>query len=117
MAVVTISRHQFEREIGRIDEKMEERIAMFGTPVEKLTKDELEIEVFPNRPDLLSYHGFKRAFLAFIGKRTGMQRYKLNKSRENYKVIVDSSLREIRPYTACAVVKNLRLDSEKIKEL
>ncbi len=117
MAIVTINRHQFEREIGRIDEKMEERIAMLGTPVEKLTKDELEVEVFPNRPDLLSYHGFKRAFLAFLGKKTGMQKYKLNKSKENYKVIVDNSLKEIRPYTACAIVKNLRLDSEKIKEL
>jgi len=115
MAVTTINRHQFEKEIGKIDEKMEERIAMLGTPIEKLTKDELQIEVFPNRPDLLSYHGFKRAFLAFLEKKTGMQKYKLNKS--NYKVVVDSSLKDIRPYTACAVIKDLKLDSEKIKEL
>jgi phenylalanyl-tRNA synthetase beta chain len=117
MAIVSINRHQFEKEIGKIDEKMEERIAMLGTPVEKLTKEEVQIEVFPNRPDLLSYHGFKRAFLAFLGKETGMRKYRLNKSRENYKVIVDSSLKEIRPYTACAVVRDLKLDSEKIKEL
>ncbi|MDD5700147.1 MAG: phenylalanine--tRNA ligase subunit beta [Candidatus Nanoarchaeia archaeon] len=117
MAIVSINRHQFEKEIGRLDEKMEERIAMLGTPVEKITKEEIQVEVFPNRPDLLSYHGFKRALLAFLGKKTGMQRYKLNKSRENYKVIVDSSLKDIRPYTACAIIKGLKLDSEKIKEL
>lgn len=115
MAVVLINRHQFEKEIGKIDEKMEERIVMLGTTIENLTKDELQIEVLPNRPDLLSYQGFKRALLAFLGKKTGMPKYKLNKS--NYKVIVDSSLKDIRPYTTCAVIKDLKLDPEKIKEL
>jgi phenylalanyl-tRNA synthetase beta chain len=115
MAIVSINRNQFEKEIGKIDEKMEEKIALLGTPIEKLTKDELQIEVFPNRPDLLSYHGFKRAFLAFLDKKTGVQKYKINKS--SFKAIVDSSLKEIRPYTACAVLKGIKLDSEKIKEL
>lgn len=117
MATVVFPRAQFEKEIGRLDEKMEERIAMLGTPVEKITKDEVEIEVFPNRPDLLSYHGFKRAFLSFLEKRTGMQKYKINKPRENYKVIADSSLRDIRPHTVCAVIKGLKFDSDKIKEI
>ena len=115
MATVNINRNQFEKEIGKIDEKMEERISMLGTPIEKLTKEELQIEIYPNRPDLLSYHGFKRAFLAFIDKKTGLQKYKIEKS--DYKVFVDSSLKDIRPYTACAVVKNLKFDSEKIKEI
>lgn len=115
MATVNINKNQFEKEIGKIDEKMEERIAMLGTPIEKLTKDELQIEIFPNRPDLLSYQGFKRAFLSFLDKKTGLQEYKIEKS--NYKVVVENSLKEIRPYTACAVVKNLKLDSEKIKEI
>ena len=115
MAIVSISRNQFEKEIGKIDEKMEEKIALLGTPIDKLTKEELQIEVFPNRPDLLSYHGFKRALLSFLEKNTGMKKYKISKS--NYKVIIDNSLKEIRPYTACAVVKGIRLDYEKIKEL
>ncbi len=115
MAIVSINRQQFEKEIGKIDEKMEERIAMLGTPIEKLTKEELQIEVFPNRPDMLSYHGFKRALLAFLDKRTGIQKYKINKS--DYKVVVDNSLGEIRPCTACAIIKNLKFDTNKIKEI
>ncbi len=115
MAIVSINRNQFEKEIGKIDEKMEEKIALLGTPIDKLTKDELQIEVFPNRPDLLSYHGFKRAFMAFLEKNEGMKKYKISKS--NYKVIIDNSLKEIRPYTACAVIKGVKLDSERIKEL
>ena len=68
MARVTFSRKQFEKEIGKLDEKMQNRISMFGAPLEKFDNSEIEIEVFPNRPDLLSYHGFKRAFLGFLGK-------------------------------------------------
>jgi phenylalanyl-tRNA synthetase beta chain len=115
MAIVSINRNQFEKEIGKIDEKMEEKIALLGTPIDKLTKEELQIEVFPNRPDLLSYHGFKRAFLAFLEKNEGMKKYKISKS--NYKVIIDNSLKEIRPYTTCAVIKGVKLDSERIKEI
>ena len=65
MANITLNRKLFEKEIGKLDEKMQERIAMFGTPLEKFDDENIEIEIFPNRPDLLSYQGFKRSFLVF----------------------------------------------------
>jgi len=117
MAIVNISKKQFEKEIGKLDEKMQNRIAMFGTPIEEITKQEIQIEIFPNRPDLLSYQGFKRSFLSFLGKKTGLKKYKLNKPEKNYKVIIDSSVKNIRPYTVCAIVKKLKLNDNKIKEL
>jgi len=117
MALITLSRKIFEKEIGKLDEKMQERISMFGTPLEKFNDNEIEIEIFPNRPDLLSYQGFKRSFLAFLGKKTGMKKYELSKPEKNYQVIIDSSVKDVRPYTACAIVKELKLDDEKIKEL
>lgn len=117
MALITINRKIFEKEIGKLDEKMQERVSMFGTPLEKFDENEMEIEIFPNRPDMLSYHGFKRSFLAFLGKKTGMKKYDLNKPEKDYKVIIDSSVKDVRPYTACAIVKDLKLDDEKIKEL
>jgi len=117
MAIVTFSKKQFEKDMWVLDEKMKTKIAMFGTPIEREEKDEISIEVFPNRPDMLSYQGFKRSFLAFLGKKTGLQTYKINKPEENYKVIVDSSVKDIRPYTACAIVRGLQLDNEKIKEI
>jgi len=58
MAIITIPKKLFEKEIGKLDEKMKERIAMFGTPVEKINEKEIELEIFPNRPDMLSYQGF-----------------------------------------------------------
>lgn len=117
MAIININKKLFEKEIGKLDEKMQDRIAMFGTPVEKISNEEIQIEIFPNRPDLLSYHGFKRSFLSFLGKKTGLKKYKINKPEKDYKVFIDSSVRNVRPYTACAIIKNLKLDNEKIKEL
>lgn len=117
MAVISINRKQFEKDIGKLDEKMQEKIAMLGTPVEKLDSDELQIEVFPNRPDMLSYQGFKRAFLAFLGRKTGLIDYKLNKPEKNYNVIIDSSVKNVRPFTTCAIVKGLKLNNQRIKEI
>ena len=117
MAVVTFSKKLFEKDIGKLDDVMQSKIALFGTPLEEITENEVHIEVFPNRPDLLSYYGFKRSFLAFLGKNTGLKSYKLNKPEKDYKVTIDSSVEDVRPYTACAIVKNLSLDDEKIKEI
>jgi len=117
MAIVTLNKKIFENEIGKFDGKMQDRISMFGTPVESFNDKEIQIEVFPNRPDLLSYHGFKRAFLAFLGKKTGPKKYVINKPKKDYRVIIDSSVTDIRPYTACAIVEEIKLDDEKIKEI
>jgi phenylalanyl-tRNA synthetase beta chain len=117
MALITFSKKLFEKEIGKLDEKMQERISMFGTPLEKFDENEMEIEIFPNRPDLLSYQGFKRSFLSFLGKKPGMKKYEMNKPEKEYQVIIDSSTKDVRPYTACAIIKELKLDDEKIKEL
>lgn len=117
MSNIKIPRKLFEKEIGKLDEKMQERIAMFGTPLENFNDEEIELEIFPNRPDLLSYQGFKRSFLAFLGKKTGIKIYKINSPLKNYEVIIDSSVKNIRPYTVCAIVKGLSFDDEKIKEI
>jgi len=117
MANVKFSKKLFEKEIGKLDEKMQESISMFGTPLENITNEEIEIEIFPNRPDLFSYQGFKRSFLGFLGRKTGLKEYKINKPEKDYQVIIDSSVKDVRPYTACAIVRGLKLDNEKIKEL
>ena len=117
MANITFSRKTFEKEIGKLDEKMQEKISMFGTPLETFDEETIEVEVFANRPDLLSYQGFKRCFLAFLGKKPGMKKYEINKPEKDYQVIIDSSTKDVRPYTSCAIIKGLKLDEEKIKEI
>lgn len=115
MAIVNFDREIFEKEIGKINDEMENRISMFGTPVEKINNKEIQIEIFPNRPDLLSYQGFKRSFLAFLGKKTGLKKFDVKKS--GYKLIADKSLPKEWPYAFSFIVKGLKFDDKKIKEI
>ena len=78
MANIKIPKVDFEKEIGKLDNSMQNKIALFGTTLENFNDKEIELEIFPNRPDLLSYQGFKRSFLQFLGKKTGLKNYKIN---------------------------------------
>src|SRR3989344_4681337 len=116
MANVKFSRKEFEKHI-KISEEIEEKIAMFGTPLESLTKEEVEIEIFPNRPDLLSLQGYLRSFLAFLGKKPGLKKYHVNKPKKYFEIKIENSVNKIRPFTACAIIENLSLNNGKIKEI
>ncbi len=116
MANVKFNKKDFENEI-KLSKEIEEKINLFGTNLESITEEEIEIEVFPNRPDLLSLQGFLRSLKAFIGKEKGLKKYKTKKPELNYQVKIDSSVKQIRPYTICAVVKNLSLNNKKIIEI
>src|SRR3989339_1195871 len=116
MPTVTLDRKEFEKFVGMHlpDDKLKDRISMIGTDLESLNEKEIVVEIFPNRPDWLSEQGFARAMSAFLGKKTGLPEYQIKKS--GYKVIVDKSV-TMRPYTACAIVKNLTFTDERIREI
>ena len=116
MANIKFSRKEFEKQI-KLTKEIEDKIPMFGTPLESLDDNEVELEIFPNRPDLLSMHGFIRGFSAFLGKKTGLCKYKINKPEKDFQVTIDKSTLEIRPFTACAIIKGLNFNDEKIKEV
>jgi phenylalanyl-tRNA synthetase beta chain len=114
---ITLNKDVFERLVGKklpLD-RLKDRISMLGTDLEGIEGDKIHVEIFPNRPDLLSEQGFARAFAAFIGARPGLRKYDVKRSGE--KVIVDKAVAGIRPSTACAIVKGLRLDHERIREI
>ncbi len=116
MTILTLDRKKLESKIGKIDEKMQNKISMFGTPIEEVTETEVSVEVFPNRPDLLSFEGLARALVAFL-KKPKILKYNVEKPEKDYKVIIDKSVKKVRPFTACAIVKNLDFDDKKIKEI
>lgn len=116
MPVVNLNKKIFENLVGKklsLDE-LKDRISMLGTDLNSIG-EEIEVEVFPNRPDMLSEQGFARAFSSFIGVKKGLREYSVTKSGE--KLIVDNSVFNVRPYTACAIVKGLHLNSERIREI
>jgi len=116
MTVVTLNRKELEKRIGKITKELEEKISMFGTPVESLSADEIAIEVFPNRPDLLSLQGFARA-MGYYLKGEKIRQFKVNKPEKDFKVKIEKAVKQVRPYTVCAIVKNLVFNDERIKEI
>lgn len=117
MANIIINRRVLEKLLGKkvSTEQLKGRISMMDAVLEKIDENELEVEIFASRPDMLSEQGFSRALSSFLGIKTGLKGYTVKKSGQ--KVIVEDSVKNVRPYTACAIVKNLKFDGEKIKEL
>src|SRR3989338_2528138 len=116
MPTIILNKTELEKLVGKklSLEQLQDRISMLGTDLEKTEGNEIQVEVFPNRPDMLSEQGFARALSSFIGAQTGLRKYIVKKS--GLKVIVDKSV-SMRPYTACAIVKNLSFNDEKIREI
>ena len=117
MPQITVNRKVFETLVGKklpLD-KLKDRISMLGTDLDEVTDTEIKVEIFPDRPDMLSEQGFARAFSAFIGVKKGLRHYTVKDS--GMQVIIDKSLKNIRPYTACAIVRNMKFDDEKIREV
>ncbi|MDO8622795.1 MAG: phenylalanine--tRNA ligase subunit beta [archaeon] len=118
MAIVTLNKKEIKKIIGNVsDEKIDETLSLFSTPIEKIGEEEIEVEVAPNRPDMLSAQGLQRALSSYLGKKTGLIDYKVKKPEKDFYVTIDKSVQDIRPYTACAIVKNLKFNDEKIKEI
>ncbi len=123
MPTVTINKSVFEKLVGKELplEQLKDRISMLGTDLEGIEGNEINVEIFPNRPDLLSEQGLARAFSSFIGVKTGLRKYQVTKEKDGaenrYKVIVEESVKDVRPFTACAIVKGLNFDEEKIREI
>ena len=117
MVKLSFPRKIIEREFS-LTEKMVNTIDQLGTPVETCTEETLELEISTNRADLISVYGWMRALRAFTGKKVGLINYKLNNShKKKFKVIIDKTVKSVRPHTVCAVVKNMSLNEEKLREI
>ncbi|MCB9362330.1 phenylalanine--tRNA ligase subunit beta [Candidatus Woesearchaeota archaeon] len=117
MPTVTLNKDVFEELVGKKlpADELKDRISMLGTDLEGIEGNEIHVEVFPNRPDMLSEQGFARAFSSFIGHKTGLRQYDVQSSKE--KVIVEEAVSDVRPYTVCAIVRGLSFDDERIREV
>ncbi|QQR92310.1 MAG: phenylalanine--tRNA ligase subunit beta [Candidatus Iainarchaeum archaeon] len=95
--------------------KLEETLYQMGLELEDANPAETKIDITAERADLVSTPGLARALNAFLGYTKGVP--SLEKKKSDYKVILEKSVQPVRPYTAAFVVKNVRLDEEKLKEI
>jgi phenylalanyl-tRNA synthetase beta chain len=82
MPVIDVNLEDFRGLLGRkitLDE-LKDRLPMMGTSWEGPTEEGFALEVFPNRPDLLSIEGLVRAYASWTGAQPGLRKYPVKKS-------------------------------------
>jgi len=93
-----------------------ETLELTKVSVEKIEKDNITVKIEDtNRADLLSVEGIARAVKGIIGKESGLVNFKIEKS--NFLVKVNPKVKKVRPFTVCAVIKNLNFSEEIIEQL
>jgi phenylalanyl-tRNA synthetase beta chain len=113
MVVVEFAYGEMKKLVNLPKEKMVALLSELGAPSEYEPEvDKIITELTPNRPDWYSMEGLARALKAYLGKE--LPEYKAKKS--DYRVIVDPSVSEVRPYTVCAVVKGLEFSDERVRD-
>lgn len=85
-----------------------------GMELESVDGDDIAVEVTAERLDLLSLQGLARALKSFLGI-AKVPIY--NSSKSDYVVNISSKMKDVRPFTVCAIVKNLSLSDSRIKEI
>jgi phenylalanyl-tRNA synthetase beta chain len=96
-------------------EKLIETIPMMGADIGKIDYTQMDIEFFPDRPDLYSVEGVARALRGYMGFETGLPEYPVSKS--DVKLIVDPTVNEVRPYIVSGLVKGVEMTDYFIQSL
>lgn len=117
MPNVKINKKEFEELLGEeVDEEtLEDRASYLGVHWSHIEGDKWNVEVYPNRSDMLSVEGLARAYRGFFGIDTGRENYPVSKGTVSLEK--DDSVARVRPYIGCAVVRGLELDERTINGL
>ena len=117
MPVVTFDYNDFIDLLGYNIKKEEllEKLPLIGADLDKVENNEINIEFFPNRPDLASVEGIARAARTFFDFEKGLKKYKIKKS--DIVTIVDPSVKKVRPFVVTALIKNITMNDELITSI
>jgi len=96
-----LSRHGLTNDINR----MADELPLLGTDIDACDGNTLDIEIFPDRPDLLSGETLTRAMRPFLYGTKAQP--SLAVKQGDITMTVDASLAEVRPVILGAVVRNV----------
>jgi phenylalanyl-tRNA synthetase beta chain len=115
MPVITLQYDDLEKLTGTDKETFIKRVPMIGADIERVEDEYIDIEFFPDRPDLYSVEGAARAMRGFLDIETGLSEYEVRP----YKISISISedILRIRPFLGCAVVRGVKFTSSSIKSL
>ena len=117
MPVISFDYQDFKTLINNDISKDEliKKLPMIGADLDKVEEDTINIEFFPDRPDLFCVEGIVRASRAFFNIEPGLTSYQIESS--DITIHVDESVKTVRPIIRCALVKNVTMTDELISSL
>jgi phenylalanyl-tRNA synthetase beta chain len=113
MPTIEVNKKELARLCGLNEDQLREVLEFVKAPVDEEEEDSWKLEITPDRPDMFSVEGVARVIKGFLGRETGMPLYRVEESD----VVVKVEEVEARPYIACALIKNVKLDDELIRSL
>ncbi|MCX8158267.1 MAG: phenylalanine--tRNA ligase subunit beta [Candidatus Diapherotrites archaeon] len=119
MPKLEISKKDLEILVGKKFKDMEEleevlmyaKVELDGQENDKLFLDAKDT----NRPDLWSAEGIARQLKASLGLKKGLPKYDVRKS--NLKVKIEASVKDVRPLTYCAIIKDVKITEESLIQM
>ena len=96
-----LARHGLQHDV----EQMASQLPLLGTDIDTCDESTLDIEIFPDRPDLLSGETLAKAIRPFL--HGAKSEPSLNVEKGSIQMHVDSALEHIRPVILGAVVRNV----------
>ena len=117
MTVVAFEHEEFCDLVGKrlSMEEVEAKVSMMGAAPEGIQGTLQRFDINPNRPDWLSIEGIARAFRGVLGIEEGLPRYEVRPSNVTFEI--DGSVRDVRPFAAGAIVRDLELTKTLLKSL
>ncbi len=117
MPVINVNLADLREVLGRDVpiEELQEKLPMMGTSWEGPHEEGFALEVFPNRPDLMSTEGLARAYASFTGEKPGPRKYPVKPSA--YVANVETKTQVIRPFFVCAVAKGVDFSDSLIRSI
>jgi len=114
---VEVSHRDIEKLLGEqlSQDQLRRLVAIAKCSVESVEGDLVKLEVKDtNRPDLWSAEGIARE-IKLRTRKPGLPAYRTFKSK--VKVIVDSSVKDVRPFTTCAIVTELQMNQAGLSQM
>ncbi len=115
MAIVAFDLKDLQK-ANRSKEKLEDVLTRIGVEVEELSKEEIKVNITPNRPDLLDFVGLSRAIEHFTGAKPKDSFYKIE-NKPALTINATGQIKSVRPFIAGMIVKNANLSGNRLKYL
>jgi len=94
-----------------------DKVPLIGADMHATEGDEdgMSVEFFPDRPDMFSVEGVARAMRTFLHIEREPMTYPVRKGDVTLRV--DGSVKDVRPFISCAVIKGVIIDEPILKAL